>query len=360
MYPRIITDLEKLRHNIDRIAGLCHSAGCTCAIVTKCVCADERIAAVIDASDADCFADARIQNLARLKTKKPRYLLRIAQLCEVAQVVAHSEVSLQSERTTIQALGAQAKLQNRLHKVVLMLDMGDLREGVFFRDKEEILSLANAVRDQEMLELFGVGVNLTCFGGILPDAENLGGLAAIAAWLRRETGLAIPLVSGGNSSTLPMLLDGTLPAGINHLRIGEGYLLGNETVECTLMDGFYPDSFTLEAQLVEVRRKPSKPVGHSGLNAFREPVIFEDRGPMLRGILAIGRQDVVHEGLVPHDADVEIIGASSDHLLVNLTQAGDRYRVGDVISFTPSYSALLRLFTGAYVERAYVGENKDC
>ncbi len=353
MYPRIVTDLNKLKHNIERIAALCHGAGCTCAIVTKCVCAHARIAELIEGCAVDFIADSRMKNLASLQTAKPRYLLRVAQPSEVREVIAHCEVSQQSERSTIRLLGAEAKRQMRRHKVVLMIDMGDLREGVFFENRADILALAQAVAGEDMLDLYGVGVNLTCFGGIVPDEENLGGLAALAEWLRGESGLAIPFVSGGNSSSLPMLLNKTLPRGINNLRIGEGYLLGNETVNGTLMDGFYPDCFTFEAELIEVKEKPSKPVGTGGLNAFGERVTFEDQGAMLRGILAAGRQDVVPEGLAPRDADTSILGASSDHLLVDLTRARGRYEVGDTLSFTPDYGALLRAFTSPYVDKAY-------
>jgi len=353
MYPRIVTDLNKLKHNIDRVANLCHGAGCTCAIVTKCVCADARITELIEGCDVDFIADSRMKNLASLNTAKPRYLLRVAGQGEVRDVIAHCEVSQQSEISTVHMLGAEAKRQMRRHKVVLMIDMGDLREGVFFKNRADILALAQTVAREEMLELYGVGVNLTCFGGIVPGAENLGGLAEIAEWLRKETGLPIPFVSGGNSSSLPMLLEGKLPRGINNLRIGEGYLLGNETVEGTRMEGFYPDCFTLEAELVEVKKKPSKPVGTSGLNAFGERVSFEDKGEMLRGILAVGRQDVAPDGLRPRDADISILGASSDHLIVDLTRAGGRYGVGDILSFTPDYGALLRAFTSPYVDRTY-------
>lgn len=358
MYPRIITDLAKLRHNIDKIVSLCHGAGCTCAIVTKCLCADARASAVIEESGADFFADSRVQNLASIRSKKPRYLLRVAQHCEAREVVENAEISQQSEVSTVRLIGAEAKRQGRRHKVVAMVDMGDLREGVFFQDRENILALARAVMGEEMLELYGVGVNLTCFGGIIPDGENLGGLVGIAEWLRRETGLAIPFVSGGNSSTLPMLLAKKLPRGVNNLRVGEGYLLGNETVEGTLMPGFYPDCFTLEAQLIEVKKKPSKPIGTSGLNAFGERVSFEDRGEQVRGILAVGRQDVVPDGLTPRDADVSILGASSDHLIVDLTRASGRYGVGDILAFTPDYGALLRAFTGGYVAKAYQDVNR--
>lgn len=354
MYPRMITNLALLRENINRIVGMAHAGGCTCALVTKCVCAAEPIVAMMNETEADFLADSRVDNLARIKSQKPRYLLRIAQPWEAEGVIAHAEISQQSEIVTIRLLGREAKRQNRLHKIVLMADMGDLREGVFYQNKKELFALARAVQEEPMLELFGLGVNLTCFGGIVPDETNLAGLVALAEELRQETDLPIPLVSGGNSSSLPMLMEGRLPKGINNLRIGEGYLLGNETVGGTRMPGFHGDAFVLEAQLVEVKNKPSKPIGTSGLNAFGEAVSFEDRGEMLRGICALGRQDVVPDGLTPMDGDVEILGASSDHLILNLTRAGNRYQVGDPVAFTADYGALLHAFTGGYIKKEYI------
>ncbi len=353
MYPRLVTDLNKVKFNVDRIVEMCHARGCTAAIVTKCVCADQRVVDVINATKADFIADSRIANLARMKTSKPRYLLRLTQACEVRDVIAHSEVSQESEISTIKLIGAEAKRQMRRHKVVVMIDMGDLREGVFYKNRDDVLALAKAVCDEEMLELYGVGVNLTCFGGIIPDETNLSGLVDCARFLRAQTGREIPLVSGGNSSSLPMLESGRLPEGINNLRIGEGWLLGNETVEGTLMPGFDPMAFTLEAQLIEVKTKPSKPIGTSGLNAFGEKVTFEDRGETVRGICAVGRQDTATDGLTPVDAELSILGSSSDHLIVDLTRARGRYRTGDILAFSVSYGALLHAATGGYVEKAY-------
>lgn len=352
MYPRIIADLDQLRENMERMIALCHGQGLTAALVSKCVCADARIAAVMAETGADFLADSRVQNLARLPRSKPRYLLRVAQPSEVDDVVCHAEVSQQSEPYTVRLLGDAAARQGRRHKVVLMIDMGDLREGVPFFDMEGVHALAEAVIACPALELYGVGVNMTCFGGVLPSQENLSGLVRIADGLRRRYGLPIPFVSGGNSSALTMLREGTIPKGITNLRIGEGWLLGNDTGALKPMEGFHSGCFTLEAQLVEVKRKPSKPIGDCGANAFGEKVEFEDRGEMLRGICAIGRQDVEPGGLTPQDARVEILGASSDHLIVNLTEAPG-YRVGDVLSFNLDYGALLHVYTSEYVFKAY-------
>ncbi len=352
-YPRLTADLKKLRHNLDLLVEICHEHGIQMAAVTKVVCADPRIVALIEESGADILADARIRNLQAMQTSKPRMLVRLSMPSEVDHVVQCADISLQSEIHTIRCLGQAAAAQGRQHKVVLMIDMGDLREGIFFQDRELVHQTAEEVLAHPSLELYGVGVNLTCYGAIIPDQENLGGLVALAEELRSRYGIPLPFVSGGNSSTIGMVREGRVPSGITNLRLGEALMLGNDTARCELMEGFHGDAFTLSAELIEVQRKPSKPLGTSGANAFGEKVHFEDHGPQIRGILAIGRQDIVAEGLTPHDPLVQILGASSDHLLVDLT-AAPGYRVGDPLHFNLDYGALLRASTSPYVRKLYV------
>lgn len=354
MYPKLIIDLKKLRENLDWLTGECHSIGIKVAVVTKVFCADPEICAVIEESDADGFADSRLQNLKIIETHKPKQLLRIAMQSEAEDVVRFADISMQSGIETIRMLGAVAEKLRKKHKIILMIDMGDLREGIFFRNEGRIFETAEAIIAEPWLEFFGVGVNLTCYGGIIPDEENVGGLVKFADLLREKYNIPLPIVSGGNSSMMTMLKEHRIPKGVTQLRLGESFVLGNNTETGLPMDELNTDCFVLEAELVEVQPKPSKPIGTSGLNAFGERVTFEDRGPMLRGILAIGRQDVNPDGLTPIDPGVEIIGASSDHLLVNLNRSPN-YKVGDTIRFIPDYGALLKLCTAEkYVAREYV------
>ena len=354
MYPRVVVDLKKLKHNLDFLTQLCHEQGIRAAIVTKVFCADPEIVKLIDSSSADMIADSRTQNLIGMQTTKPKLLLRIGMQSEAERIIECSDISFQSEKETIDLLDKAAKKLKKRHRVVLMVDMGDLREGIFNTEYDKILDTAKAVKDSSMLELYGVGVNLTCYGGILPDENNLGGLAAIAERLRKDLGLPIPLVSGGNSSTMGMLLRHEVPEGINHLRLGESFVLGNDTAVGKPVDGLNTDCFVLEAEIVELQTKPSKPIGKSGPNAFGEYLEYPERGMMKRAILGIGRQDTAVDGLTPVDKDVEIIGASSDHLIVNLNECKTEHRVGDIIRFIPDYGALLHLFTSKYVDRTYI------
>lgn len=353
MYPLLSIDLSKLKHNLDALNEMCHARGISTAIVTKVFCADPRIVDVINASSAEFIADSRVENLESIKTDREKMLLRISMPCEVERVVRCADISLQSEISTIRLLGAAAKKAQRLHKVVIMIDLGDLREGIFFENRDEIFDTVKAVMDESNLVPFGIGTNLTCYGGILPDENNLGELVKISREIRGRFGIELPFVSGGNSSSLTMLLSDRIPSGINNLRLGESFTLSNDTSTGLPVSGLYDDAFVLKAQIVELKRKPSKPMGTSGMNAFGETVSFEDKGEMLRAILAIGRQDVDADGLRPLDEKIDIIGASSDHLIVDLTKSSG-YNVGDVLDFIPAYGALLRLCTSKYVKREYV------
>lgn len=352
-YPQICADLNKIKHNVNFLCALCAENGVSVAAVTKVVCADEKIVRVLEESGAVMLADARTENLARLNTRKPKLLLRAPAPDEAEETVRLADVSLVSEIETIRALGAAAKAAGKTHRIILMIDLGDLREGLLFLNREAIYGAADAAKMESRIELLGVGTNLTCYGAIIPDETNLGILCDVADELRARTGLTIPIVSGGNSSSLGLLKRGLVPECVNHLRLGESILLGNDTAARRVLNGLYGDAFTLSTQLIEVQTKPSVPIGESGANAFGERPTFESQGEQIRGICKIGRQDTVADGLTPRDGQIKIIGASSDHLIVDLTRAKP-YRVGDVLDFTPDYGALLRAYTSPYVKRTYI------
>ena len=348
--PCLRCDLDAIRHNIDALITLCHSRSIKIAAVTKVICAHPDIVRVIDESEVDQIADSRILNLASMHTQKPRLLTRIAMPSEAEDVVRHSELSLQSEVVTIRALASAAKHAHRRHGVILMIDLGDLREGVFYTDTEGIERAAREIASASHLDFAGIGTNLTCYGAILPSTQNLQMLVNIAEQLRALLDLPIPLISGGNSSSLGLVAAGGCPREVNHLRIGEAMFLGTDTATGNLLQGLRDDAFTLAAELVELKRKPSVPIGESYANAFGERVTFADEGEQLRGIAAVGRQDIAVEGLVPVDPRVRILGASSDHLLLDLGVAKE-YAVGSMLAFRLRYGALLQAATSAYVEK---------
>ena len=358
-YPRVLIDQQKLLSNLNLLADLCHDRGMTLAAVGKGAAAHPAVMAVAEASRADLVADSRLENLEKLRTAKPRLMLRIAMPSEVEKLVGCCDISAHSEIGTVRALGEAARKQGKTHRVLLMTDLGDLREGVFFRDREAVLALAGAVLEQPALELYGLGVNLSCFGGIMPDGENMGNLIELADMLRQRLGVELPLVSGGATSNLPTVVAGAYPlgpGGVTNLRLGEAWLLGSDSSGDRMVNGLpgleqmRDDALILEAQLVEVQTKPSKPIGNTGHNAFGEEVSFADTGRMLRGVCALGRQDADLSGLMPLDSRIRVLGGSSDHTLIDLNDAPE-YRVGDVLRFRMTYGCMLQAFTSAYVEK---------
>lgn len=358
MYPRVRIHMDKLRQNLDACAGIVQKVpGCTLMIVTKGVCAYPPIVRMIAEHPAvDFVADSRIQNLKTYadqvrRAGKQTVLLRLSMHSEVPEVVEYADLSFQSELSTIRLLDEAAGRAGRRHKVLLMVDLGDLREGIFYRKEEEIFSTVAEILRLKHIRLYGIGTNLTCYGAIIPKHENLSRLVELARKLERRFYIRLPMVSGGNSSSIYLIDKGQLPEGISNLRLGESFLLGNDTAYGTRLPGTVGDALELETEIIELKEKPSFPVGEIGVDAFGHRPSYEDKGIMRRAIVAVGKQDVDTDSLYPRDPQMEILGGSSDHLLLDLTHCDTTYRVGDRICFTLGYGSMLKTFTSRYVEK---------
>lgn len=360
MYPKIVIDINKFKINIDRMAEIVKSrGGCSMAVVTKGICADPEIVKLIASHpQVDYIADSRIKNIKTYKALaekmgKETLLLRLPMECEIEDVIKYADISLNSELTTLELLNAEAGRQNKIHKAVLMIDMGDLREGIFYKNEDEILKTAEEIYSMGNIELSGVGVNLTCYGAIIPKYDNLQGLVKLGEKIEKNLGIKLSMISGGNSSSVYLIEKGDLPERINNLRLGESVLLGNETAYGDRIEGTVNDAVILEAQIVELKTKPSLPIGEKGMDAFGKRPEYEDRGMMSRAIIAIGKQDTDPDGMIPLDDRIEIMGGSSDHIILNVSGTEGEYKVGDKVSFRLNYSALLKCMTSPYVEREY-------
>ncbi|MBQ6402223.1 MAG: alanine/ornithine racemase family PLP-dependent enzyme [Firmicutes bacterium] len=361
MYPKLLIDLKKLNANIDAVAKITKDdGGCSMMIVTKCLCADRRVAELITAHPrVDYLADSRIKNIMKYQdlveaNGKQSVLLRLPMLSEIEDVVRCADISFNSEMRTIEALNAEAAKQGKTHKVVLMVDLGDLREGIFFENEEEILQTAEKIHAMDNVELYGMGTNLTCYGAIIPKNDNLSQLCRIASLVEDRLGIKLSMISGGNSSSIYLVGKGELPEKINNLRLGESFLLGNDTAYGSRLEGTVNDGLLCEAQIVELKNKPSLPIGEVGVDAFGQKPFYEDRGRIDRAILAIGQQDTDRDGMHPLDEKVDVLGASSDHLILDVTKSDKKYAIGDTVRFTLDYGAVLRLATSEYVEKEYI------
>lgn len=352
MNPRVEIDLDKIRNNAEYLIAKCHEEGIKVAGVTKVVCGLGPVVDELIVAGVDQIADSRLRNLASMDVDIPKLLLRLPMISEVEKVVQIADLSLNSELATIRALEEACQQYDKNHGVILMVDLGDLREGIY--KEEEILGLTKEIKAFPHITLAGIGVNLTCYGGVIPTTKNLGELSTLKEKIEAIYGEELPYVSGGNSSSLSLLFEQELPSDINHLRLGEAIYFGRETAYGNPLSSTYQDAIRLVAELIEVKEKPSYPIGDIGMNAFGEKPSFEDKGTRKRGILAVGKQDVQFQHLIPEMSGIEIIGSSSDHLLIDLTDCKVDYKVGDKIGFRVTYGGLLSLCTSSYVDKVFV------
>lgn len=352
--PYLIFDLDKIERNARTIVDLCREHGIRVTGVTKATCGNPDIAMAMLRGGVGSIADSRLDNIRCLKEAgvDTRFmLLRVPALTDVEEVISRVDISLQSELTTLAALSDTARRHNKVHDVILMLDLGDLREGVW---QNHINALVQQVLELRGIRVVGVGTNLACFGGVMPSVSNMQRLVSYVSEIENGFGLEINWLSAVNSSGLELIASGRMPKRINHARIGEAILLGRETIHRRPWPGTYQDAFILAAEIVELQKKPSVPVGDRGEDAFGHHVDFDQRGNRLRALLNIGRQDVDVEGIVPLDTRVTIVGASSDYLVVDVTEARNDIQLGDELAFSTNYSALLAAMTSSYVEKCAI------
>lgn len=352
-YPRLEISLDKIRHNTEILVRMCRRGGIRVTGVTKVFCGHEVIAEAMVAGGVNEIADSRITNLKRLRDiKLPKVLLRLPMISLASEVVEYADISLNSEIETIRALSAEACLKEKDHKVILMFDLGDLREGII--DQTEMLRTVAATLELERIILAGIGTNLTCYGGVIPTKENLTRLVELKITIERSFDIDLEIVSGGNSSSLHLIEEGMMPDGINQLRLGESIVLGRETAYGQQIIGTYDDCFKLIAEIIEIRDKPSIPVGELGLDSFGNYPSFVDKGIRKRAICAIGKQDIVPESIVPDDGDIVILSASSDHLILDVTECQRAYKVGGLVSFKLTYGGILSSMTSEYVSKCFM------
>ena len=348
--PYLTIDLDKIEHNTRTVVSLCQSYGMSVTGVTKGVCGQPEVAKAMLRGGVSSLADSRMENIHRLKAAglHTRYmLLRLPPLSGVDEVVGAIDVSVNSEIAVVEALSNIACRRGRVHDVMLMVELGDLREGI---PPDELLHFIRATMQFPGIRIQGIGTNLACFGGVVPSTGNMTRLVELATAVEELVGYRLEWISGINSSGLDLLVAGGTPKRINHARIGEAILLGRETVHRRPWPGTFQDAFLLHAEILELKKKPSFPVGLRSEDAFGELPEFQDRGEMRRVLLNVGREDVVIKGMTPIDPQVRILGASSGYLVVDVTETDKSYCVGDELSFSLNYASLLRASTSEYVK----------
>lgn len=349
MYPRLKIDIKKLVENTIILKKECEKQNINLVFVGKVFNSDPHIMKYMQ--HFSIWGDSYIENLKKLqKFNIEKMLLRAPSFCEIKNTIKYANISLNSELTTIQALNKEAKKQNKIHKILLMIDVGDLREGYFYT--QELLCDIDKILHLKHIQIAGIGTNLSCYGGVLPTSKNMQKLQKIQKLLLKK-GVRIPIISGGSSSSLSLVLNKKMPSYINQLRVGESFFTGCDTISYQPIKNLHQDVFTLQAQVIELKKKPSKPIGKVGYNAFGKKQKFKDNGVFKRAILNIGEASISVQALTPKDKNISILGASSDHLILDVSK-NKTLNIGDILNFSISYEALLKLFHSLHVKKKYL------
>ncbi len=345
-YPQVEVNLEKLRENTREIVSRCAAKGVEVAGVIKGCNGIPEVALAMAQEGCSIIASSRLEQLEGLREKglkKQLMLIRIPMISEAQRVVSLTDISLNSEEKVLEALNLAAQESKKIHKVILMADLGDLREG--FWDKDRLMACGKWIEeDLENLQLIGIATNLCCYGSVLATKEKMEELVALAERLEATIGRKIQYVGGGATTTLPLVFNGTLPPRINLLRIGEAIIMARDLEDSYghNMSFMNQDVFTLKGEIIEVKHKPSYPVGELGRDAFAEAPVFEDIGIRRKALVALGRVDHGgHEGIYPLDKNIRVLGSSSDHTILDITDCEKDYQVGDIVDFNLFYGSLV-------------------
>lgn len=351
-YPRITIDLQMIENNVKSLVKLCSKHGIKVAGVTKVFCGNPTIAKSYINGGVSYLADSRIENLIRMKDLNiPKMMLRLPMQSEVEKIIEYADISLNSEIDTIKLLSEKALEKNKVHKIILMVDLGDLREG-YYTD-ESLFDSVEKIIKLKGVKIIGLGTNLSCYGGVIPNKEILDRLSNLEKQIENKFNIELEILSGGNSSSVHLLSDTTID-GLNNLRLGETLILGTEPARGGQVEGTDNSAFNLQVEIIEIKEKPSVPTGEIGKDAFGNIPTFIDRGIRKRILCAVGKQDVDLGTLYPLDEDIIILGGSSDHLILDGSDSTVDYKVGDIIQFKMHYVSILRAMTSEFIEKEII------
>ena len=345
---------DKLRHNYRFLQKLFQDHDIEWGVVTKLFCGNEDyIREVIDLGVREIH-DSRVSNLKVIKSIDPEVqtvYIKPPPKKYIKEIVKYADVSFNTELETIRLISKEAVRQDRKHMVIIMIEMGDLREGVM---REELIDFYGEIFKLPKIEVIGLGTNLNCLHGVMPSSDKLIQLALYKQIIELKFNRKIRWVSGGTTVVLPLILRGDLPDSVNHFRIGEALYFGVDLFSGDIIEGMEASVMELFAQVIEIHEKPLVPSGELAANPQGQTMEIDEElygKTAFRAILDIGYLDIQPDFLIPKSKDIEIVDASSDMLVVNVGQNERDLKVGDMVSFQLKYVGALGLMNSNYIDK---------
>ncbi|MGL4584225.1 MAG: alanine racemase [Flavobacterium sp.] len=350
----ITLDRDKLKHNYNNLSTLFVKNNTQWAVVGKLLCGNKAFLKEVLALKPKQICDSRVSNLKTIKSINPdieTIYIKPAPNGSIDEIVKYADISFNTELETIKLLSKEAIKQDKIHQIVIMVELGELREGVL---RDDLISFYQQVFTLPNIQIIGLGTNLTCMYGVLPNNDKLIQLALYKELLELKFNQKIPYLSGGASVTIPLLLNGSLPSAINHFRIGETLFMGTNAYDNTEYDDYKQNVFTLHAEIIELHEKPMMPDGEIGLKMTGEKVELDpewENRVNYRAIIDLGLLDIEEDHITPINKKITFVGSSSDMMVIDLEDNPNELKVGDTISFHMSYMGILRIMNSNYINK---------
>ncbi|MFN3528777.1 MAG: alanine racemase [Bacteroidia bacterium] len=350
-------DRTKLRANFEFLQTLFGGSEADWGVVTKLLCGHAGFIREVLALGVKEVHDSRVSNLKMIKKLAPdvqTVYIKPAPKRSIPAIVQYADVSLQTDLETMRMLSLEAARQNKTHKVIIMVEMGDLREGVM---GEHLVDFYEQVFELSHIEIIGLGTNLNCLHGVMPSQDKLIQLSLYRQIIELKFKRKIPWISGGTSVSVPLLLQHRIPPGVNHFRIGETLFFGADLFTETTIAGMQDDVFELKAEIIELYDKPVLPTGEMGANPQGELLEIDESLYGLtsfRAIIDIGVLDIDPKYLIMPHQTVKVIGSSSDMIVLDLGNNPEQLKVGDQVAFQLKYMGALSLMNSYYVEKRVI------
>lgn len=350
----ITLDIEKLKSNFDFLNDLFKKNGIEWSIVSKILSGNKIFLTELLKFDVKQVCDSRVSNLREIKAINPKietiYIKPPAKR-SISSIVKYADISMNTEIETINLLSKEAQLQNKTHKIIIMIELGELREGIL---GDDFIAFYEKVFNLKNIQVVGIGTSLSCIYGVLPNHDKLIQLSLYEQLIEAKFNKQIAYVSGGSSVTIPLIFQNLLPKGINHFRVGETLFLGTNVYNNTIFKEMHSDVFSLFTEIIELIEKPVVPTGEMGTNVEGENVEFDHSNvgeTSYRALVDLGLLDVGTEHIELKDKSLTLAGASSDMLVINLDENKQKYKVGDLIEFKLDYMGILRIMNSKYIEK---------
>lgn len=363
----LIIHSSRIKDNIKKLSAFFKEKDVHWSLITKVFSGDKEFLRELLTDDIleniQSVGDSRLTSLKNLKEINPEmrtiYIKPPAQTY-VEEVVEYADISLNSSFETIEALNQEAKKQDKIHHIIIMVELGEMREGV---NRSDIINFYERVFEMSNITVLGIGSNLGCMYGIAPTFDKLSELANYKELIAKKFNRSVYMLSGGSSITLPILAQGEIPEEINHFRIGEAAFFGKSPLDNKKFNNLNTDTFEFNANIIELEQKKLYPEGEISEASIGDIAEISEKNKTqttTKAILDFGLLDVNHEDLstTEQSKNVKFVGMTSDMLVVdlgdNLDENGkERFKVGDTLNFQPNYMAVARLLNSKFIDRKY-------